>query len=155
MSRITTPKKLDGLDDVEILFLYRQIIYFWECNSSESFKISKGKFREFAEDKSIAIKALKKRDMPKVTAQPGNDNNQYFMYFHNESSQAASLIKRLRNATAHCNIAKKKISNRWFHIFTDYDNSGNCTLVGKIGRGNLKQFIEYLKSTRKDDPNDC
>lgn len=148
MSGMTTPKKLDGLDDAEILFLYKQVIHFWECNSRESFKITKGKLRGFAEDKSIVIKPLNKRSMS-TEACPCKGCDQYFLYYHKESSQSASLLKRLRNAVAHCNVAKKKIKNHWFYIFTDYDLSGYCTLKGKIARVNLKQFIEYLSQTKK------
>ena len=142
-------KKLDGVEDKDMLFLYLRVVYFWECNSNESYKIKENKFQDYIKDKNIDIQACKKSEMDKASVENKKLYDQYFIFYNDESSQAAGLIKRIRNATAHCNLARKKISSRWFYKFTDYDNNGNCTMTGKIGNSNFKQFIEYLLQTKQ------
>ena len=141
-------KKLDGISDQDVLFMYRRVVCYWETHEKPSFRITTGGFLEYCCDKKIQLKAVKKKAMAVVSVRPSNDWAQYVIYYHDASSQPASLLKRLRNATAHCNMAKKKIGRRWFYCFTDYDGAGNCTMVAKIGNPNLRQFVEHLLQTR-------
>jgi hypothetical protein len=142
-------KKLDGIEDKEILFMYNKIVRYWETKRDRTFNIRNSKFKSFCENKRIVLNHLKKNEMAKFKGHPTRGYQQYITYYHSESSQPASIIKHLRNCTAHCNISKKKISQRWYYCFSDQDLKGKCTMVAKIGQPNFKQLVEYLIQTEK------
>ena len=140
-------KKLYGIDDTDLVFLYREILLYWERSSHKSFRITKGPLKQYLRQSDIQVGFEKKSKMLGLSTTPSKNRKQYINLYHDESSQAASLIKRLRNAVAHGNVALKKIAGISFYIFTDWDREGLCTMIAKVNQKNLRPFVRHLIST--------
>jgi len=125
-------KKIEGIEDDMLLYLYKEVLIYWENNSTVSFGIKHGGFKKFVARKEIAVEWAKTLKQINVNDHPSKDWKQYTVCYVDKSSQPASLLCHLRNSVAHGLMSKKKIKNRWFYCFEDYGRDNTMAMATSV-----------------------
>lgn len=132
----------------EIVFLYKEILFFHENLNGKKFDIRHGAFQAYTKNNKIDIEPIDKGHVVRAEESLYKDKSTYFSFKNSKSSQVASLLAHLRNAVAHCNITQEKIHGHWFYCFKDYYQK-KLTMTGKLKKKQLKEFVAMLKTTEK------
>ncbi|HIL41945.1 MAG TPA: hypothetical protein EYG35_01005 [Gammaproteobacteria bacterium] len=143
----------NGIDDEILVFLYRNILLFYErflkakgsgySVRSKIFKKVKKEFELhwFVVDTIGAFKcAYTEKNLSEMK---GN----YFLFTSNRA-QIPELFRHLRNSIAHGKFEKKKIQGRVFIIFED-SYQKQSTMCGQIELKKLEEFVSLLYKSKK------
>lgn len=122
------------------LKLFYSILLLYESTkgNAKGYNISNTELKKFLKDKKITLTYGQKIEIVR------NSNNKEIQFKDNKNSAPASLLAHLRHAFAHGYIAKEG------NLLHFQNTSGKCVMDGKMTFSLLKELVETILKTKKE-----